>query len=104
MAKFIQILKDINELIVFKHSVFALPFIFVAMIVASKNANEIPVIKRTNPIELIKTIGKAILLTKSKASVKGFANISITIIWRISAIKVIEYNSNSLYLDFFTSL
>lgn len=39
MAKFIQILKDINELIVFKHSVFALPFIFVAMIVASKSAN-----------------------------------------------------------------
>lgn len=37
MAKFIQILKDINELIVFKHSVFALPFIFIAMIVASKN-------------------------------------------------------------------
>jgi 4-hydroxybenzoate polyprenyltransferase len=30
------ILKDINELIVFKHSVFALPFIFIAMTVASK--------------------------------------------------------------------
>ncbi|MCR8696037.1 MULTISPECIES: menaquinone biosynthesis prenyltransferase MqnP [Campylobacter] len=40
MAKFIQILKDINELIVFKHSIFALPFIFVAMIVASKSAND----------------------------------------------------------------
>lgn len=39
MAKFIRILKDINELIVFKHSVFALPFIFVAMIVASKSIN-----------------------------------------------------------------
>lgn len=30
-----RVLSDINELIVFKHSVFALPFIFVAMIVAS---------------------------------------------------------------------
>ena len=35
MGKFKQILSDINELIVFKHSVFALPFIFCAMIVAS---------------------------------------------------------------------
>jgi 4-hydroxybenzoate polyprenyltransferase len=32
-------LKDINELIVFKHSIFALPFIFVAMTVASKQIN-----------------------------------------------------------------
>ena len=32
-------LKDINELIMFKHSVFALPFIFIAMIVASKALN-----------------------------------------------------------------
>ena len=32
----IEKLKIIAELIVFKHSVFALPFIFVAMIVASK--------------------------------------------------------------------
>lgn len=40
MTKFIQILKDINELIVFKHSVFALPFIFIAMIVASKIIND----------------------------------------------------------------
>lgn len=39
MSKFIQILKDINELIVFKHSVFALPFIFMAMIVCSKLVN-----------------------------------------------------------------
>lgn len=31
-----QILADINELIVFKHSIFAMPFIFVAMILASK--------------------------------------------------------------------
>ncbi|QQF52745.1 4-hydroxybenzoate polyprenyltransferase [Campylobacter fetus subsp. venerealis] len=36
MAKFTQILKDINELIVFKHSVFALPFLFSSMITASK--------------------------------------------------------------------
>jgi len=35
MNKFMRILGDINELIVFKHSVFALPFIFTAMIVAS---------------------------------------------------------------------
>ncbi|CZE46050.1 menaquinone biosynthesis prenyltransferase MqnP [Campylobacter geochelonis] len=39
MEKFRQVLKDINELIVFKHSVFALPFIFVAMITASKLEN-----------------------------------------------------------------
>ena len=36
----IKKLKDIAELIVFKHSVFALPFIFVAMIVASKIEND----------------------------------------------------------------
>lgn len=36
MEKFIKTLRDINELIVFKHSVFALPFIFTAMITASK--------------------------------------------------------------------
>ena len=35
----IKKLKDIAELIVFKHSVFALPFIFVAMIVASNIEN-----------------------------------------------------------------
>jgi 4-hydroxybenzoate polyprenyltransferase len=39
LPRFLHILKDINELIVFKHSVFALPFIFVAMIVASKEIN-----------------------------------------------------------------
>ena len=39
MAKFKEILCDINELIVFKHSVFALPFIFTAMITASKITN-----------------------------------------------------------------
>lgn len=40
MAKFKEILNDINELIVFKHSVFALPFIFTAMITASKITND----------------------------------------------------------------
>ncbi|WP_169776782.1 menaquinone biosynthesis prenyltransferase MqnP [Campylobacter mucosalis] len=40
MQKYIKILKDIGELIVFKHSVFALPFIFTAMIVASKQVND----------------------------------------------------------------
>ena len=39
MKKFRQVLADINELIVFKHSVFALPFIFIAMITASKLEN-----------------------------------------------------------------
>ncbi|QCD53312.1 menaquinone biosynthesis prenyltransferase MqnP [Campylobacter sp. RM16192] len=39
MQKFIKTLKDIGDLIVFKHSVFALPFIFTAMIVASKHVN-----------------------------------------------------------------
>ena len=34
-----QKLKDISDLIVFKHSIFTLPFIFVAMIVASKELN-----------------------------------------------------------------
>lgn len=36
LQQFWQKLKDISDLIVFKHSVFALPFIFVAMIVSSK--------------------------------------------------------------------
>ncbi|MBN7288681.1 MULTISPECIES: menaquinone biosynthesis prenyltransferase MqnP [Campylobacter] len=40
MENFIKKLKDIGELIVFKHSVFALPFIFAAMIVASKQVND----------------------------------------------------------------
>lgn len=35
-----QVLKDINELIMFKHSVFALPFIFIAMIVSSSQIND----------------------------------------------------------------
>ncbi|AFL67499.1 menaquinone biosynthesis prenyltransferase MqnP [Sulfurospirillum barnesii] len=39
MQQFWQKLKDIGDLIVFKHSVFALPFIFIAMIVSSKAQN-----------------------------------------------------------------
>lgn len=39
MLKLFSILKDINELIVFKHSIFALPFIFISMIVASFSIN-----------------------------------------------------------------
>lgn len=39
MQKYVQILKNIGELIVFKHSVFALPFIFTAMITASARVN-----------------------------------------------------------------
>ena len=36
MERFWTKLNDINELIMFKHSIFSLPFIFIAMIVASK--------------------------------------------------------------------
>lgn len=39
MQNFKQILSDIGELIVFKHSIFSLPFIFTAMITASKLQN-----------------------------------------------------------------
>ncbi|OPA78018.1 4-hydroxybenzoate polyprenyltransferase [Campylobacter pinnipediorum subsp. pinnipediorum] len=39
MGKFIKTLQDISDLIVFKHSVFSLPFIFISMIVASKQIN-----------------------------------------------------------------
>ena len=39
MQQFWLKLKDISDLIVFKHSVFALPFIFTAMIVSSKAIN-----------------------------------------------------------------
>ena len=42
MQKFFSVLKDIGELIVFKHSVFALPFIFISMIVASEQLNLTP--------------------------------------------------------------
>ena len=39
MQKFFKVLNDINELIMFKHSIFSLPFIFIAMIVSSKQIN-----------------------------------------------------------------
>jgi len=39
LQQFLKILKDINELIMFKHSIFSLPFIFIAMIVSSKQLN-----------------------------------------------------------------
>lgn len=39
MRKALQVLADINELIMFKHSIFSFPFIFIAMIVASKEQN-----------------------------------------------------------------
>ena len=39
MVKWWNRLKDINELIMFKHSIFALPFIFIAMIVYAKELN-----------------------------------------------------------------
>ncbi|MDX1808479.1 MAG: menaquinone biosynthesis prenyltransferase MqnP [Sulfurospirillaceae bacterium] len=39
MKRYIDTIKSINDLIVFKHSIFALPFIFVAMIVSSSLLN-----------------------------------------------------------------
>lgn len=39
MNKFLKYLKNIDDLIVFKHSIFALPFIFVAMITSSTQVN-----------------------------------------------------------------
>ncbi|MGG7048691.1 MULTISPECIES: menaquinone biosynthesis prenyltransferase MqnP [unclassified Campylobacter] len=42
MQKFLKTLSDIGELIVFKHSIFALPFIFTAMIVSSNETNASP--------------------------------------------------------------
>ncbi len=35
MNKILKILNDFNELVMFKHSIFSLPFIFIAMVVAS---------------------------------------------------------------------
>lgn len=35
MKKIIKLLNDFNELVMFKHSIFSLPFIFIAMIVAA---------------------------------------------------------------------
>ncbi|MFK5881606.1 MAG: menaquinone biosynthesis prenyltransferase MqnP [Sulfurospirillum sp.] len=39
MQRYIKVLKDIGELIMFKHSVFSLPFIFISMIVYSSSLN-----------------------------------------------------------------
>ncbi len=36
LQKFLKLLGDLNELVMFKHSIFSLPFIFIAMIVAAK--------------------------------------------------------------------
>lgn len=35
MSRFVQKLKDFNELVMFQHSIFSLPFIFIAMVVAA---------------------------------------------------------------------
>jgi len=35
MNRFIKLLKDFNELVMFQHSIFSLPFIFIAMVVAA---------------------------------------------------------------------
>jgi len=35
MTKFIKLLQNFNELVMFKHSIFSLPFIFIAMVVAA---------------------------------------------------------------------
>ena len=35
MTKILKILNDFNELVMFKHSIFSLPFIFIAMLVAA---------------------------------------------------------------------
>ena len=40
MQQFLKVLKDINELIMFKHSIFSLPFILIAMMVSSKQIHE----------------------------------------------------------------
>lgn len=42
MQRFWSRLHDINELIMFKHSIFSLPFIFIAMIVGSKAQDDSP--------------------------------------------------------------
>lgn len=36
LQKFLKLLGDLNELVMFKHSIFSLPFIFIAMLVAAK--------------------------------------------------------------------
>lgn len=40
MNKIKKLLNDFNELVMFKHSIFSLPFIFIAMIVASVETND----------------------------------------------------------------
>ena len=35
MDKIIKLINDFNELVMFKHSIFSLPFIFIAMVVAA---------------------------------------------------------------------
>ncbi|RBQ27143.1 menaquinone biosynthesis prenyltransferase MqnP [Arcobacter sp. CECT 9188] len=42
MEKIIKKIKDFSELVVFQHSVFALPFIFIAMVVSSSQVNGTP--------------------------------------------------------------
>jgi len=42
MEKIIKKIKDFSELVVFQHSIFALPFIFIAMVVSSKEINGSP--------------------------------------------------------------
>jgi len=42
MEKIIKKIKDFSELVVFQHSIFALPFIFIAMVVSSKEVNGSP--------------------------------------------------------------
>ena len=42
MEKLIKKIKDFSELVMFQHSVFALPFIFIAMVVSSSQINETP--------------------------------------------------------------
>ena len=39
MDKLLKKLNDFNELVMFKHSIFSLPFIFIAMVVASSQTN-----------------------------------------------------------------
>ena len=36
MKKIFKLLNDFNELVMFKHSIFSLPFIFIAMVVAAQ--------------------------------------------------------------------
>ncbi len=40
MNKISKVLNDFNELVMFKHSIFSLPFIFIAMIVSSNEVNQ----------------------------------------------------------------